>query len=200
MMRTIQMAVACVAVLIATAGQVQAGFIGYTITVNVTAADVAPGSFDSNPWSFSSVPSSFLGTFDADDTVVGGISNLVLTVGGLDIAVSHPVEAVNSFDPNTLILSWSQIDPSFSGFKVGFGPIGLLGTPSNYAVAVERSFRSPRDPFYQSPQNWVGTYSIAPSTAPVPEPSSLALFAIGACVAGLGPRRRRRGKQQVAIA
>ena len=37
--------------------------------------------------------------------------------------------------------------------------------------------------------------------AAVPEPTSLALFAIGACVAGLSTaRRRRRENQQVATA
>lgn len=40
-----------------------------------------------------------------------------------------------------------------------------------------------------------------PSVAPVPEPTSLAVFTIGGCVAGLGAARRRRcEKQQVATA
>ncbi len=41
----------------------------------------------------------------------------------------------------------------------------------------------------------------ASTASTVPEPSSLAVFGIGACVAGLGAaRRRRREKQQAAAA
>ena len=189
------MCLAVAVLVVAPTGQVQAEIIQYTISVNVTDADESPGYV---PWAFSSVPATFSGTFDADDTVTGSISNFALTVGGLDIATSHPdsEEAENNFDPTSLLLDWGSYNTPVNSF-VGFGDLADVGfiegasPPVNYVVAIEDNDDLPLDPFYNYTQNWVGTYSIAPSTAVVPEPSSIAMFGIGA-LSLFGYSRRRR--------
>lgn len=185
--------VALLAVLIATAGQVQAAVVSYSINVQVTAAPNAPGA--STPWSFTSLPSTFVGTFDADDTAPGPISNLSLSIGGVDIVDYHTLVQLNLFDPTTLTLSWVATDPTNNITAVGLGSY-YPGMPSDYAVGLEGTGFLPADPYYGSTQNWVGTFTINPSS-PVPEPSTLAVFGIGVCAAGIrSARRRRREKQQ----
>ncbi|MFN6140634.1 MAG: PEP-CTERM sorting domain-containing protein [Planctomycetota bacterium] len=185
--------VALLAVLIATAGQVQAAVVSYSINVQVTAAPNAPGA--STPWSFTSLPSTFVGTFDADDTAPGPISNLSLSIGGVDIVDYHTLVQLKRCDPTTLTLSWVATDPTNNITAVGLGSY-YPGMPSDYAVGLEGTGFLPADPYYGSTQNWVGTFTINPSS-PVPEPSTLAVFGIGVCAAGIrSARRRRREKQQ----
>lgn len=184
--------VALLAVLIATAGQVQAAVVSYSISVEVTAAPNAPGL--NFPWSFTSLPSTFVGTFDADNTVAGAISNLSLSIGGIDIVASHTIVIENSFDPTTRTLTWAATDPGNNSGVVLGSYLGVA--PLDYAVGVEDTPTGPYDPYYGLTQNWVGTFTINPSS-PVPEPSTLAVFGIGVCAAGIrSARRRRREKQQ----
>jgi hypothetical protein len=170
--------------------------VQYTLTLNVTAADAAPGSFASNPWFFGATPAIFIGTFDADDTVAGAISNFNMTVGGMDLALSHPGTSDNFFDPGTLELVWLQYDPSLGESAVGFGTTPFSGgAPANYAVAIENSGTGPIDPFYGFTQNWVGTFSVAPSG--VPEPSMVAVFCLGAIGMMTGKYRSRANRSDV---
>lgn len=164
-----------------------ATIIPYDITVSVTAAPTAPGSFASNPWDFpGGVPAVFSGSFDADDSIVGAISNLQLSIGGLDLAATHPAVIINSFDPGSLLLAYAATDPSQLESGVIFGSVDG-GVPADYAAAVQDGVSAPLDPFLGNTQNWVGTLSIA---AAVPEPGSALL--VGAALAGLGLFRRRR--------
>jgi PEP-CTERM motif len=169
----------------------EATVIQYDIVVTVTAAPNAPGSFPSNQWNFPDppgLPAQYRGTFDADDATVGAIGNLMLTIGGLDIAVTNPDVALNVFDPGTLLLDYMAYDPTQSESVVSFGDLGGGGAPSNYAVALQNNQAPPADPYYGFSQNWVGTVAIT-SASSVPEPATVAL--LGVALAGLGFARRR---------
>ena len=188
MLRAFRPTIACLAGMFAMQAQVQAAIVSYSISVKVTAAPNAPGAYV--PWSFTSLPSTFVGTFDADDTVAGAITNLSLSIGGIDIFATHPLVLVNSFDPATRTLNWISIDPSSSLSAVSLGS-GFGVTPSNYAVGIDSTFAGPEDPYLGNTQNWVGTFTVNP----VPEPSTLAICGIGACAAGIRSARRRRSEK-----
>ncbi|RXK88297.1 PEP-CTERM sorting domain-containing protein [Chlorobaculum sp. 24CR] len=130
----------------------------------------------------------YSGTFTADDSAPGSISNLNLTIGGLDIASAFPVVAVNTFNPATLILNYGGGDNVVTPTSgVAFGDPLLLGAPSDYAVASENSPWGPANPYYGSTENWVGTYSISA----VPEPSTALLLGIGAVGLAVGARKKK---------
>ena len=188
----LKVAAIVVSMALVASGTANATLITYDIDVTVASDPNTPGSFASNPWSFGSLPGVFSGTFTADDTVAGLISNLNLIIGGLDIATSHPNVFVNSFDPGSLLLTYGALDTLASESFVGFGNLVGFGSPTNYAVAVQNSLSAPIDPFYSSTQNWVGTLGITPTN--VPEPTTLDLFAVG--LAGFGIRRRESAKKK----
>ena len=169
------------------ASRASATTIPYAVTVQVTSAPLAPGSYGSNPWSFGSLPSTFSGTFDADDTVTGPISNLVLIVGGLNLATNFPMEAVNFFDPATLTLMLGLFDASGDESFVGLNSTFAGGQPPNYATGIENNVFGTLDPYSGYTQNWVGTFSV---TA-VPEPATLALLGTG-LLSVIALRRRRQ--------
>ena len=71
--------------------------ISWNIEVTV---NTAPGGLGFGPaFTFGTLPESFSGTFTADDTLSGPISNLSLTVGGVDIPSAFPIPFTNSFNP-----------------------------------------------------------------------------------------------------
>lgn len=187
MLRAFILTIACLAGMFATQAQVQAAIVSYSISVQVTTAPNAPGAYI--PWSFASLPSTFVGTFDADDTVAGPISNLSLSIGGVDVAAAHPIVFDNNFDPATRTLTWAAIDPSTFLSAVALGSFG--GAPSNYTAGIDSTLTGPFDPYYGSTQNWGGTFTVNQ----VPEPSTLAICGIGACAAGIRSARRRRSEK-----
>jgi len=166
--KAIQLAVASVAVfVVACGGQTQAAVVEYSITVDVTTPGVLPGTFPDNPWSFSSLPAIFTGTFYADNTVTGPISSLSLVVGGQDLVTSFPGALANSFNPSTLYLAWAAVNAA-NDQAVGFGAAG------NDVSAFQDTRFPPLDPYVPYTLNWAGTYSIAP----VPEPSTCLVGAL----------------------
>lgn len=188
----LKISTSCAIALLMMISDLHAGIMPYQITVEVTAAPTVPGTFPSNPWSFpDGVPATFVGTFDADDTVPGPISDLALTIGGLDIASTHPLVPIPDldfeFDPSSLTLVYVGVDPSGAESAVIFGAFDDI-VPANYAVAIQNSQTPPIDPFLGSTQNWVGTFSVVSA---VPEPTSLAIWSLMGFVA-VGQRRRRQ--------
>ena len=162
----------------------EAEIVDYEIRIDVTAAPNTPGTFI--PWDTILVPEIFVGTFQADDTTAGPISNLSLVVGGINIGDTFTVANLNTFDPTTDTLRWTQFDPLGQSI-VSLGSF-VAGIPNNYAVGLELGGAGPVDPFFAQTQNWVGTVSISESLSSVPEPSCLCvLFA----VLGSAMRRRR---------
>jgi hypothetical protein len=166
--------------------------VTYEITVDVTSAPNAPGSFPSNQWSFSSLPSVSVGTFQASDSFPGQISNLHLTVGGLDIATSHSFVDGSFFDPSTLTLQYGANDPTGEESFVLFNASFSDNQPSNYVAAIQNtnSFDiGPPDPYSPAfTQNWAGTFSISVA---VPEPGSLTMLGLGlACLGTLNVVKR----------
>ena len=190
--------ISCQVLLLSGAHEVQAGMMQYKISVQVTAAPKPNGQ--AVTWTFGILPTTFIGTFEADDTVAGPISNLALTIGGIDIGATHLssfASTSNTFDPASLLLDWGGYNSSFFSF-IGFGDNTDPGIfpgaspPPNYVVALEPLMDQALDPFYGFNQNWVGTYSITP----VPEPSSFALLGMG--VMGLCGYRLRRQRETAA--
>ncbi len=172
----------------------RASVVTYNIDVTVTSAPNAPGLV--TPWTFGALPQVFHGTFDADDTVAGNISNLQLVVGGVDVAASHPTPLLFPFNPTTLDLRFTllKLGPGFvvqSGLFFGDFTPGGPNAPSNYVLAFDDSTSGPLDPYYNSHYNWSGTFVVsAPGGAAIPEPSTWILSLIG--IMGLTAYGRRK--------
>lgn len=176
--------VALLAILIASAGQVQAAVI-------------------------------FVGQFDVGDgplwptepQVLSARETAALLFGGsfTDYAIStNP----NTIDPLT-VNNMAWVDgygnesylfpntPASEDFKLDVGPVGYSsGDFSAYVFDHDYSSSGPYTPGNTTGNNvnYVWRYE---TVATVPEPSSIAIFGIGAYVAGIGAvRRRRREKQQ----
>lgn len=205
MMRAIQMVVVCAVVLIAWAGQVEATllmtitdagggnsrfvFSGSGVLVSgdgslVNSIWMEPSGFTSNPLAGSAfgqpiisgsglVSSSVSGTFSVTDVHSDAAFGFAPRITGGDIVHTPGATIAWSGD---LISShpFSNFNPGVYTTKQLM--FGTLGAADNYVLTIG-------------------------SAAAVPEPSSLALFCIAACVAGFAAVRRlgRREKQQEAI-
>lgn len=210
MIRAIQLAVTCVAVLIATAGQVQAAFIlsidNYTadeLTFSIAGFFDADTIGDSegylalkNDWSnnrgvhtelFSSTP-----IVTSNTVLIGGLAPTTFLQNGTSAWMD------NIYFHNPL----GTENPILAGTTVA-GSVTLSGVGA-FNPAVTATFELVSGfvrPFGPGPGDDWARLEAGTLVAAVPEPSSLAVFGIGACVAGLGAAlRRRREKQQVATA
>jgi len=168
-----------------------ASTVTYKIYVTVDSAPNLGGLTSSSPiYAFGSFPTTFVGSFDADNDVAGSITNLALTIGGVDIASTFDSYFYSLFDPHTFNLVLSA--QFFGGFQenVALGSSGgLLGTsPANYAVGLMNCNCGPIDPYFggSNTQMWVGSFVVGPSS--VPESTSLQFLLLGA-VALLARRR-----------
>ncbi|WP_166831928.1 PEP-CTERM sorting domain-containing protein [Thalassoroseus pseudoceratinae] len=211
MMRAIQLAVACVAVLVTTAGQVQAGLITIDFD-DGTAGNPVDAFYSTLGVTFSNAE--FTNNFGLAGS--SGSLGIRAIIGGFGPTPTDPIVA--TFDSPQSFVSITGIDVEENGIRINafdaptggnlvdfdefFGPGAGVGTFATISTTTPSIFRVE---FFQ-PQNVVGDGVLfedfsfqASDVSAVPEPSSLALFGIGACVAGLGAaRRRRREKQQEA--
>jgi PEP-CTERM motif len=227
MMRTIQMAMACVAVLIATTGQVQAALLYSAPPVGNTFT-----GWDSNSGQKQQIVQEFsLGTGGTVDTIsffgfhdsgTPSIGSTFVLEFFADIAgspaanpfYSHTTAVVAGVDTgintfnNKDIFRW---DFSVPGVGLSAMTQYWFGVKSNSAdrwvwshSASDGSgslwFRFDDASAFEEFGGNIGrdnqAMEFATSAAAVPEPTSLAIFGIGACVAGLGAARRRRREKQ----
>jgi len=227
--------VALVAVLIASAGQVQAAVIWFNgdpnlvnglsnelnseisgkvyDDFNVTSAVTVTELFPNNFMSFSTSLAAWEirsnvsvgnggtliagGTSAATQTPNGfnafGLTGYRINVSGLSITLS----------PGTYWLAVTPIDTldgrSFVQTTSGANALGTPPGNNQNAFFDSVYFGANFSPTSSDPQNQPYDYSMGvnASMTAVPEPSSIAIFGIGAYVAGIGAvRRRRREKQQ----
>ena len=215
-MRAIQMAVAYVAVLVTTAGQVQAGIVtttfaggnGYhgnmfdaTVFGNnlvVTGLEIHTAGTGTQDLFVYTKSGSYAGfettaaawTLVSTNTFTGNGGGIPTLVDVTDFLL--PANSVTgiyvTLDPadtaTYLIYTNGTNTYSNSDLQLDLG-IGLGGLFGDEGVFSNRT--------------WNGSIQYEPTA--VPEPSSIGMFGIGACVAGIGTaRRRRREKQQQATA
>lgn len=222
MMRTIQLAVALVGVLVVTAGQLQAGII--VIAGGTSAPSATLGPFTMTPFpddtrsvfsNVTNIPSPLGGQITTSSSVnhreIGnGWASWSHGYTG-DVYYSNGLQSVTLSLPASTGAFYFYVEPqpfSFhditattdSGAMVTQNVTGSSGA-AYYGFYTDASdtiasitISSPTTDFA------FGEFGIA-QTAAVPEPSSLAVFGIGACVAAGGAaRRRRREKSQEAVA
>ncbi|QDT31066.1 PEP-CTERM sorting domain-containing protein [Thalassoglobus polymorphus] len=216
MIRAIQRAAACVAVLIATAGQVQAGIIN--------SADVIIGGNSFSTFTDDSTSLVWLdldnfwdvtSTYNSIDSLLAGSGFHLATLPELNILQASIPAVPANFSSEVVILGGNYVGNPHPGtdreliwgiYNDGNSLDGISYswkydgyTNWNFAtnaLSANQSLRSAN-----SNNQDLGAWVVADSVSAVPEPSSLALFGIGACVAGIGATRRRRcEKQQEATA
>ncbi len=219
-MRAIQLAVACLAVLVTTAGSARASLIldvgtqtgtfsgftrGYWFTAPtdfvidgvrvVTDASTANQSveivrFTSPPPFYKGTTNDFTSLFSAKGVAGTGFiatGDIFVNSGDLIGVLGSRGNAVNSYQ------SGPYLSSGFFGNSVTLNRLGMqanLGT------------RPAANLWTDSSTGAIGRVELSYSEiSAVPEPSSLALFGIGACVAGLGAarRRRRENRQQATV-
>jgi hypothetical protein len=222
MMRSIQLAVACVVVLVATAGQVQAGSITTLFASNNGGNQGGAFYFDINVTNpagitikklFTNTNGTFvLGNMDVY-TRSGTVSGFQTTVAGWTLVSSG---LGNSAGPNNP----SEFD--VTDFSLGFGITGISIVSSDSVWGHRYTDGNGSNQFYSNsdlsltmgsatnfpftgevfqPRVWNGIIEYSVSTAAVPEPTSLAVFGLSACCLGFGSaRRRRQDKKRVAAA
>ena len=200
------------AVLVATAGQVQAAVVTYTDKTSFMAAlaSSSTDNFDDLPLVYQTSPiNRTVGSYvyqtaaSAGFSNVGTASDVWLSTNG----ITDPIDFTISGGGPTAIGGFF-----FLTDVLGVPTSGTISVSINGGLFTQSVTTSSATNFF----GWVSTdgtqissLSVVPSTefatvndlilgkATVPEPSSLAIFGIGAYVAGIGAvRRRRREKQQ----
>lgn len=224
-----QFVVACLAILTASAGQVQAAVIWFNgdpdllngvasmlngdfsdartyDDFNVTSTETVTGLFSNNFMNFSTS----LAAWEIRSTVSGGNGGTLIASG-----TSAATQTPNGFDafgytgyrievsglsitlsPGTYWLAVSPIAAGSGSSSVGTtSGANALGTPpgnNKNAFINSPALGYNFTPILDLGDDYDFSMGVNASTSAVPEPSSLAIFGIGAYVAGIGSARRRR--------
>jgi len=214
-MRVIQLSMACVAVLVAMAGQVQAGIItaNYTTTLRLVSGADAGGLNGATLNIYAEFDDSGVFTNKFGYPALDSLTH-VITIASASVPASNGVFT----DPSGL----TYYPTYYNSFETGVGtfltagPLTLVAmetAPGSVVPVIGDTISvdnfnttsfSPRGLNMKaadsSEYSWAADSTLT-ITRVVPEPSSLALFGFGACVAAIGvARRRRREKQQEATA
>lgn len=221
MRRTIQLAVACVALLATSAGQVQAGVISTLFASDNGGSNGGAVYFDINVLNPAGITIEKIFTNSAQ-TVLGSMD--IYTRSGTSSGFESSLVGwtLVSSGSGTLAGLNNPSEFNVTDFTLGFGVTGIAidassnwghdytnGTGSNQfysnsdlSLTLGSATNAPFTGEIFNPRVWNGTiqYSVS-SSAAVPEPSTLAMFGIGAGVVGLvSLRRRRRERKQTATA
>lgn len=212
------MAVACVAAMVAASGQLQAG----VITADFTTTLVLSSGADTGGLNGATL--SIHAEFDDAGVYVNlfGLPALDALIHTITIS-SASVPASNGVfsDPDglTYLPTFANSFESNVGQFLAAGPLILVGMETGPGsvfpsigdtISVDNFNTTSFDPrgllmrgVDGSQYTWAAgaSLTINGATTAVPEPSSLALFGIGACLAGIGAaRRRQRAQKKEAVA
>ncbi|RLS74026.1 MAG: PEP-CTERM sorting domain-containing protein [Planctomycetota bacterium] len=209
-----QLVVAFLAVLTASAGQVQAATITTLFASNNGGNEGGAVYFDINVLSPDGITIKKLFTNTSESFVLGNMdvytrsgtsSGFQTSLAGWTLVSSGLGDSAGNNNP-------SEFD--VTDFSLGVGVTGIaIVSSSNWGHSYTAGngtnefysnsdlsltlFSAKNVPFVVggsvfSPRIWNGTIEYSVSSGAVPEPTSLAIFGIGACVAGIGAARRRR--------
>lgn len=155
----------------------------YEISGIVTSAPNVPNAFPEGPQWDLAVGNTFFGSFIADSTTPGPVSDFALEVGGIDVPAFHPENTfpladgsageLNFFDPSTLSFRWAGIDTDRITTFVSIGE-SVQGIQPDRIVAIQFTdpqIIPPGDPTFLTTINWEGTFSVTQGSQ-VPEASS----------------------------
>jgi len=214
MIRAIQLGVAYVVLLVATAGQVQASFItGFGDPLSAI-----PGGTQVD---FESGPSATLSSYADSGVTISGIGGPIRINANYSGLYNMTGRHADNNGGSTTAGFLFDFDHLVDAFAFNFGATNANWTLSAFdqngnlieSYAVPLTDGSNAGEFFGIQASGIATITLThsggdwvlldnftfseQSVAAVPEPSSLAIFGICACVAGVGSaRRRRREKQQ----
>ena len=209
-----QLVVAFLAVLTASAGQVQAATITTLFAGGNTGGDGGAVYFDINVLSPDGITIKKLFTNTDDSFVLGNMdvytrsgtsSGFQTSLAGWTLVSSGLGDSAGINNPSEFDVTDFSLGVGVTGIAIvsssNWGHLYTMGNGTNefysnsdlsLTLGSAKTVPFVVDGSVFSPRIWNGTIEYSVSSGAVPEPTSLAIFGIGACVAGIGAARRRR--------